>query len=213
MAATAVESVIIPSIFVYANGDVDSLAWTGKKWDVIKLRFRFRSPKQISNGITRLKLLAKCKNEEGKVVASVSPRLLAEDHPLFHVSDVVNGILVRGNMVGDLVFIGSGAGSLPTASAVVSDVVDCVRHLNVSTTVVWNAKKLELEDFSKSKKAFFVRTSASKEEIENVFGEVSYVDADIAGEVGFVTPRLSENQFAEQAEKLGNIISRIRVEA
>ena len=56
----------------------------------------------------------------------------------FHVSDVVNGILVRGNMVGDLVFIGSGAGSLPTASAVVSDVVDCVRHLNVSTTVVWD---------------------------------------------------------------------------
>ena len=170
----------------------------------------FKYAKKMGRSI---KLLAKCKNEEGKVVASVSPRLLAEDHPLFHVSDVVNGILVRGNMVGDLVFIGSGAGSLPTASAVVSDVVDCVRHLNVSTTVVWNAKKLELEDFSKSKKAFFVRTSASKEEIENVFGEVSYVDADIAGEVGFVTPRLSENQFAEQAEKLGNIISRIRVEA
>lgn len=170
----------------------------------------FKYAKKMGRSI---KLLAKCKNEEGKVVASVSPRLLAEDHPLFHVSDVVNGILVRGNMVGDLVFIGSGAGSLPTASAVVSDVVDCVRHLNVSTTVVWDAKKLELEDFSKSKKAFFVRTSASKEEIENVFGEVSYVDADIAGEFGFVTSRLSENQFAEKAEKLGSIISRIRVEA
>ena len=76
---------------------------------------------------------------------------MAPDHPLFNVSGVVNGILVRGNMVGDLVFIGSGAGKLPTASAVVSDVVDSVRHLNVSTTVMWDEEKLELEDFFKVK--------------------------------------------------------------
>ena len=114
-----------------------------------------------------IKLLGKCKNEDNQVVASVAPRLLAPDHPLFNVSGVVNGILVRGNMVGDLVFIGSGAGKLPTASAVVSDVVDSVRHLNVSTTVMWDEEKLELEDFSKSKKKFFVRSSSSKEDIEN----------------------------------------------
>lgn len=88
-----------------------------------------------------IKLLGKCKNEDNQVVASVAPRLLAPDHPLFNVSGVVNGILVRGNMVGDLVFIGSGAGKLPTASAVVSDVVDSVRHLNVSTTVMWDEEK------------------------------------------------------------------------
>ena len=86
-----------------------------------------------------IKLLGKCKNEDNQVVASVAPRLLAPDHPLFNVSGVVNGILVRGNMVGDLVFIGSGAGKLPTASAVVSDVVDSVRpvsytHLTLPTT-------------------------------------------------------------------------------
>ena len=52
-----------------------------------------------------IKLLGKCKNEDNQVVASVAPRLLAPDHPLFNVSGVVNGILVRGNMVGDLVFI------------------------------------------------------------------------------------------------------------
>lgn len=86
------------------------------------------------------------------MVASVAPRLLSPNHPLYNVNDVVNGILVRGNMVGDLVFIGSGAGKLPTASAVVSDVVDSVRHLNVSTTIMWDDEKLELENFSKSKK-------------------------------------------------------------
>ena len=73
-----------------------------------------------------IKLLGKCKNEDDGVVASVAPRLLSQEHPLYNVNGVVNGILVRGNMVGDLVFIGSGAGKLPTASAVVSDVVDAV---------------------------------------------------------------------------------------
>lgn len=159
-----------------------------------------------------IKLLGKCKNEDNQVVASVAPRLLAPDHPLFNVSGVVNGILVRGNMVGDLVFIGSGAGKLPTASAVVSDVVDSVRHLNVSTTVMWDEEKLELEDFSKSKKKFFVRSSSSKEDIEKVFGNVEYVDANIDGEFGFITEKISEATFAKKADELGTVISKIRIE-
>ena len=159
-----------------------------------------------------IKLLGKCKNEDDAIVASVAPRLLAPDHPLFNVNGVVNGILVRGNMVGDLVFIGSGAGKLPTASAVVSDVVDSVRHLNTSTTVMWDEEKLEIEDFSKSRKRFLVRTTASKEEIANVFGDVEYIDAGIDGETGFVTSKIRENDYTEKAEKLGNVISRIRIE-
>ena len=158
-----------------------------------------------------IKLLGKCKNEDDGVVASVAPRLLSQEHPLYNVNGVVNGILVRGNMVGDLVFIGSGAGKLPTASAVVSDVVDAVRHLNVSTTVMWDEEKLELEDFSKSKKHFFVRTKADKKDIENIFGNVEYVDAGISGETGFITEKISEEKCSEKADKLG-IISRIRIE-
>ncbi len=159
-----------------------------------------------------IKLLGKCKNEDDAVVASVSPRLLSPQHPLYNVNDVVNGILVRGNMVGDLVFIGSGAGKLPTASAVVSDVVDCVRHLNVSTTVMWEEEKLALEDFSKSRKRFFVRTSCDKSDIEKVYGMVEYVDAGIKGEIGFITEKMSEESFEGKASKLGNILSRIRIE-
>lgn len=159
-----------------------------------------------------IKLLGKCKTEDGVVVASVAPRMLKADHPLFNVDGVTNGVLVRGNMVGDLVFIGSGAGKLPTASAVVSDVVDSVRHLNTFTTIIWDEEKLELEDFSKSRKRFFVRATSSNEDIEAVFGEVEYIDAGIAGETGFVTSKMSENSFAEKVEKLGTVISRIRVE-
>ena len=159
-----------------------------------------------------IKLLGKCKNEDNVIVASVSPRLLAPDHPLYNVSDVVNGILVRGNMVGDLVFIGSGAGKLPTASAVVSDVIDSVRHLNVSTTVMWDEEKLKLEDFSKSKKKFFVRTNSSKEEIEAIYGDVEYIEGIVEGEIGFITKKISEMDFAEKSKQLKSVISRIRVE-
>lgn len=169
----------------------------------------FKYAKKMGSSI---KLLGKCKNEDTGIVCSVAPRLLAPDHPLYNVSGVTNGILVRGNMVGDLVFIGSGAGKLPTASAVVSDVVDSVRHLNVSTTVMWKEEKLEVEDFSKSKKKFFVRTTKSKEEVEAVFGNVEYIDAGISGEIGFATEKLSEQDFDAKAEKLGNVISRIRIE-
>ena len=169
----------------------------------------FKYAKKMGRSI---KLLGKCKNEDTGIVCSVAPRLLAPDHPLYNVSGVTHGILVRGNMVGDLVFIGSGAGKLPTASAVVSDVVDSVRHLNVSTTVMWKEEKLEVEDFSKSKKKFFVRTTKSKEEVEAVFGNVEYIDAGISGEIGFATEKLSEQDFDAKAEKLGNVISRIRIE-
>ena len=169
----------------------------------------FKYAKKMGRSI---KLLGKCKNEDTGIVCSVAPRLLAPDHPLYNVSGVTNGILVRGNMVGDLVFIGSGAGKLPTASAVVSDVVDSVRHLNVSTTVMWKEEKLEVEDFSKSKKKFFVRTTKSKEEVEAVFGNVEYIDAVSSAEIGFATEKLSEQYFDAKAEKLGNVISRIRIE-
>lgn len=160
-----------------------------------------------------IKLLGKCKKEANGIVASVSPRLVSPEHPLYSVEGVVNGILVRGNMVGDLVFIGSGAGKLPTASAVVSDVVDAVRHLNVSTTVMWDKEKLDLLEFAKSRKAFFVRVeSDDKEKIEEVFGSVTYVDAGIEGEIGFNTRPMSEEDFKDASDKLGNIITRIRIE-
>lgn len=159
-----------------------------------------------------IKLLGKFKNEEGALVASVAPRLIAEDHPLINVNGVVNGVLVRGNMVGDLVFVGSGAGKLPTASAVVSDVVDAVRNLKNSVDIIWESEKLEIEDFSKSRKKFFVRTTAKIDAARAVFGEVTVIDAGVSGEVGFITSKLSEEAFAQKAEELGNIISRIRVE-
>ena len=160
----------------------------------------------------RIKLLGKCKNEDDGIMASVSPRLISVEHPLYHISGVTNGVLVRGNMVGDLVFVGSGAGKLPTASAVVSDVVDSVRHLNIATTVRWEDEHLEIADFSKSKKQFFVRATDDKATVEKVFGNVEFIDAGLDNEVGFITPVISEADFEKKAEELSGLITRIRIE-
>ena len=77
---------------------------------------------------------------------------------------------------------------------------------------MWDEEKLEVEDFSKSRKKFFVRTEKSKEEVEKVFGTVEYIDAKVQNEIGFVTEKLSEENFAKKAAELGNVISRIRIE-
>lgn len=105
------------------------------------------------------------------------------------------------------------AGKLPTASAVVSDVVDAVRHLNIPVTVIWDKEKLELLEFGKSRKSFFVRVEGDeKDKIEEAFENVTYIDAGIENEIGFVTRPMSEDEFKAASEKLENIITRIRIE-
>ena len=175
----------------------------------------FKYAKKMGRSI---KLLGKCKNEDTGIVCSVAPRLLAPDHPLYNVSGVTNGILVRGNMVGDLVFIGSGAGKLPTASAVVSDVVDSVRHLNVSTTVMWKEEKLQLEDKADSKRRFFVRIKGDKEklipQLKESYGEIEVVNVpELEDEFGFVTPVMMEGDY-ETRSKLykEQIVHMIRIQ-
>ena len=94
------------------------------------------------NSVIKLVGISK-KTSEG-ISASVEPMLLPKEHPLANVNGAFNAILVKGNMVGDLMFYGSGAGSLPTASAVVSDVVAAVRHHHIHVDVVWTAEKMEI---------------------------------------------------------------------
>jgi homoserine dehydrogenase len=83
----------------------------------------------------RIKLVAKARDEgEGTIQAHVHPALLPERHPLSSVSDVFNAVLVRGDAVGEVMFYGRGAGSLPTGSAVVGDLISCARNLLAGAT-------------------------------------------------------------------------------
>ena len=111
-----------------------------------------------------VKLLAMSRKEDGKFYAMVAPFLISEMHPLYSVNGVFNAIFAKGNVLGDVMFYGSGAGKLPTASAVVADVVDAAKHLHKSIMTFWSTKKLELTDISQAKRRFFVRARGEDRE-------------------------------------------------
>ena len=115
---------------------------------------------------TTIKLLASSRRYAGnRLHAIVAPCMLYPDHPLYNVNDVFNAIFVHGNVLGDAMFYGSGAGKLPTASAVVADVVDEAKHLNRNIMTMWKEEKLQLEDKADSKRRFFVRIKGDKEKL------------------------------------------------
>ena len=159
-----------------------------------------------------IKLLAMSKDEGDGYVAMVAPCMISQEHPLFCVSDVFNAVFVHGNMLGDSMYYGRGAGKLPTASAVVSDVVDCARHIGKVIMCFWDAEKVSLTGIEQASRKFFVRVSADKAQAaKETFGNVETVDANVTGEFAFVTDVMTEKEFNEKAEKVG-IISRIRME-
>ncbi|WP_033164505.1 homoserine dehydrogenase [Clostridium sp. KNHs205] len=163
-----------------------------------------------------IKLLATSKKVDDQVYAMVAPMLIKPSHPLFSVNGVFNGIFVRGNVIGDVMFYGSGAGKLPTASAVVADVVDAAKHIGTNIMTFWSSKKLRLTDVKDVEHRFFVRVTdiddETKVKIEEEFGAVEVIK--LAGrekEYAFLTPALSEAAYEQKAERLGKPASRIRV--
>lgn len=169
----------------------------------------FKYAKKMGKSI---KLLATSKKTGDSYSAMVAPHLLAPEHPLYNVNDVFNAVFVHGNVLGDAMFYGSGAGKLPTASAVVADVVDMAKHLGKNIPVEWSTEELALEDYKNTEKQFFVRTSVDEAAVKDVFGDVTFVKADgVAGETGFVTGTMSEADYEEKAAKLGNVLQMIRL--
>lgn len=160
-----------------------------------------------------IKLLATSKKVDDSYYAMVAPFMLPQQHPLFGVNDVFNAIFVHGNVLGDAMFYGSGAGKLPTASAVVADIVDIAKHLHRNIMISWSSKKLNLVDCKKAKSRFFVRATDSEEAVKAVFGDVEFIKVpEITGEVGFLTREMSEEEFENMSAKLENMLQRIRVE-
>ncbi len=151
-----------------------------------------------------IKLLGSTKWIDGKIYSIVAPFVIGKEHPLGNVNDVFNGIYVNGNMLGDAMFYGRGAGKLPTASAVVADVVAAARNeSNVET--IWEEEKVVLSDRAGFECKFLARvgSSVSKTDIENAFGKVSYIEAEgLEGETAFLTGMISEGEFEEKAKSL-----------
>jgi homoserine dehydrogenase len=160
-----------------------------------------------------IKLFAKSVKKDGKYYAIVAPFVVSPENPLFAVNGVFNAILVNGNMGADTMYYGKGAGKLATASAVVSDVIDCAKHIGKHLYVKWDEEKLEISPIDGAVRRFFVRVSSSDEtKIKDVFGDVELMTGVVEGECGFVTSEMSEADYKKKAEQFGNILSMIRVD-
>ena len=164
-----------------------------------------------------IKLLGSSRRENGSIYCMVAPAMISEANPLYSVNGVFNGIFVKGNVLGDVMFYGSGAGKLPTASAVVSDIVDEVKHLHTNIMTRWSSKKMTLADIEGSKKRFYVRMEGSlsgrKKEVESVFGAIAATEIEsIPNEFAFITEVTSEKEYKEKAKTISGILNRIRVD-
>ena len=167
---------------------------------------------------TTIKLLASSKRDGSRLHAIVAPCMLYPEHPLYNVNGVFNAIFVHGNVLGDAMFYGSGAGKLPTASAVVADVVDAAKHLNRNIMTMWKQEKLTLEDKGDAKRRFFIRMKGDEEEmrkdLEYSFGEIEIVKVPgLEGEFGIVTPVMMEGDYDTRANRYKDqILHMIRIE-
>ena len=164
----------------------------------------------------KIKLLASCSRVGDKLCAIVAPHLVSKEHPLYNIEDVFNAIFVKGNMLGDSMFYGSGAGKLPTASAVVGDIVEAAKNPNRSMMATWDAQKLVLEDKADTAKRFFVRVKGTETEvlgaIQETFGSVVVITLeDKKDEFAFVTEVMKEGDYEAKAKAFPQICQMIRV--
>ncbi len=146
--------------------------------------------------------------------AMVAPFLEGQTSPLYSVNDVFNAVFVHGNVLGDAMFYGSGAGKLPTASAVVADVVDEAKHLHRNIMTNWSSRPLKLMTMDEVEGRFFVRVKGTTvEQVEAVFDNVQIVNLkNLPGEFGFITECMKQGTYEEKVHKLnGNVITMIRV--
>ena len=142
----------------------------------------------------------------------VAPFMISKSHPLYSVSDVFNAVYVHGNMLGDSMYYGRGAGKLPTASAVVSDVVDCARHIGKTVMCFWENEDVKVADIGTDQGKFFVRVSSDKKEaVMEAFGSLAEVNVGIAEEFAFMTQVMTEKAFNDKIKKIGGCINRIRI--
>lgn len=169
----------------------------------------------ISSAHGVIKLLGQIKKiDDDKITAFVSPAVVFHGSQLASVNGVFNAILVRGDAVGDVCFYGAGAGKLPTASAVVADMVDCAVHVNRRKNFGWGPGS---EDYVVDEKfalemPFYVRAKATESEAVALFHNVKFLTrtGQPSDEVAFITDSMTENALDKKLEGV-NVINKIKV--
>ena len=162
----------------------------------------------------KIKLLGRAiKNVDGTVTAYVAPHLVDESDPLAGVEDVFNAITVKGDAVGDVMFYGRGAGKLPTASAVVADVIDAAKHINTKKYLDWDAGGDHVctpPDGLAS--GWYVRAAAAADAVRSLLPEAGFLSRSGAaeGEIAFLTGAMTRAQLEEKLAGL-ELLSVLRV--
>lgn len=164
------------------------------------------------------------KLENGRILPMVRPALIEKSSPLSTIEDVFNGILVEGDAIDKVMFYGRGAGKMPTASAVVADVIDAAKACGTSNSLTWEeGRGIDfIEDYLQSEVSMYVRVASQNKEqaeqaIAKAFGEVTYLlrKGREKGELAFVTPVLKEADILEKLEAFEKdgikILGKIRV--
>ena len=149
------------------------------------------------------------KDKDGKLDIKVCPMLLSKDCILSDIDDVFNGIMVKGDCTGDVVFYGKGAGKLPTASAVVADVVDCAKHLKARKRIFWTeGDSKDIASYKDSITAMYIKVAGDGEKALELFP-----DSKVMTEDGKTVLLTKEYKFGEIEEKLQSldVLSAIRI--
>ncbi|MGN1160781.1 MAG: homoserine dehydrogenase [Candidatus Fimenecus sp.] len=161
-----------------------------------------------------IKLLGRAKRmENGKIFAVVTPAIVMQGSQLASVNDVFNAILVRGDATGDVVFYGKGAGKLPTASAVVADVIDCARNMGRKKPIGWGeAEENYVVDYKTAENPLYIRAAVEDydkalSEITEKVGNVKILTFDGCKktEIAFVTECGKESELCEKLNSVNGI--------
>lgn len=160
-----------------------------------------------------IKLIGEVKRlDNDKKDVFVAPMFISNDSQLASVDDVFNGIMVRGDSTGDVVFYGKGAGKLPTASAVVADVIDCIKHIEARKYLFWaDSNGEDIIPYGESVTAMYVRAftddiSVAAENVKEIFGSVKKLTRNNAedNEIAFVTKEMTVNEFNNKIDLLNS---------
>ncbi len=159
-----------------------------------------------------IKLIGYASNNNGKIAVMTCPAVIDGESQLSGVNDVFNAILVRGDATGDVVFYGKGAGKLPTASAVVSDIVIAAKEKTTTRMMSWEDSEQDfITPVNEISNRFYVRANAAKSDVESVFGAVRYLCRENApeNELAFITECINEKDFSDKCSEI-NVINSIR---
>lgn len=173
-----------------------------------------------------IKLIGRVKKlNDGKLEIEVEPMLISNNSQLAGVEDVFNGILVRGDSTGDIVFYGKGAGKLPTASAVVADIIECVKHFDTRKYLFWDdSDEQYIKDYNEYETSLYVRVSYNStctcdciNEIKKQLEVSKFIDLchSEENEIAFITKKSKFKNINESLKKLENsgivVLSKIKM--